>query len=74
MEEDRDSLDLEFIPESGMPNRVPTRPSYLLHRRRNSKVRTRKKSNNCVREVRFFKFEHRANRKTLTWKTRIIWF
>ena len=34
--------------------------------RRNSIVRTKKKSDNSVREVRVFKFEHRAKRKTRT--------
>ena len=30
-------------------------------------------SDKFVREIRVFKFEHRANRKTRTWKTRPIW-
>ena len=41
--------------------------------RRNSIVRTKKRSDNFVREVQVFKFEHRAKRKTRTWKTRTIW-
>ena len=52
--------------------RVPTCPSFLLEHRRNLIVRTKKKSDNFVREVRVFKFEHRAKRKTQTWKTRTI--
>ena len=53
--------------------RVPTCPSFPLVHRRNLIVRTKKKSDNFVREVRVFKFEHRAKRKTRTWKTRTIW-
>ena len=41
--------------------------------RRNSIVRTKKKSDYFVRQVRVFKFKHRAKRKTRTWKTRTIW-